>query len=686
VKISGSVSISESLFLGGSLIGNTAELEEVQICSTVIQGRLSVSDYLLSGSSLSVTNTLEVGEGLLVDGESLLRGSLSVTSDAVVAESLSIGDSMRAFEVLVHELSSIGSALIIDSSITGLSGDVWTDKDCQVSGTLSVHIGIIGKTISASDILNSNGLSVKNDGDFGASISTAQDVHAARDIQVSGKCHFGDKSSSFSSDCVSIGPHAVFGSDLSVRGESVLNGSLSVGGVMEIQAVRAKTAQLIQLDVSGGLSVYSSSYLGNDVTIEGSTVIGELLSVLDGVFIGADISVSGLALVGASMSVGSALAVGGRGCISGALDLTGPIVSHNDISTAGNLVAGSSMSVRTDAHVGENLVVHGDALFGASVLDVAGALTGQSVSLTTSLIIGEANVSVGSALVVGSTVSISVPLIAETVFADYITNSGSLSVLEDTHLIGPVDTHTCVSVSGSLVVDGSLSVKCNSVYDEMLSVTGPLFVTDSADISGLTRFHSHVSTSGRLHFGSVAELCAGSFNFISADESTGTGYLNGVWVSEAPVTTSDLRLKREIVPVWIELIGRSGFRNATQLLQTLRPVAYSTLADESNRRFGFIAQEVERVVPDLVYTHNDTETKGLFYQDLIALLVEAVQEQQNETEQLHQKVESLMHDNDSRESELRTLSALVEAQKTMLLRMESRIQELEAKLDTKAIN
>lgn len=55
-------------------------------------------------------------------------------------------------------------------------------------------------------------------------------------------------------------------------------------------------------------------------------------------------------------------------------------------------------------------------------------------------------------------------------------------------------------------------------------------------------------------------------------------------------------------------------------------------------RFGFIAQDVEQVIPEVVKTLPDS-TKAVSYTDIIAILVEALKVQQNEINELHSILE-----------------------------------------------
>ena len=61
------------------------------------------------------------------------------------------------------------------------------------------------------------------------------------------------------------------------------------------------------------------------------------------------------------------------------------------------------------------------------------------------------------------------------------------------------------------------------------------------------------------------------------------------------MTTSDIRLKKDITPLVVELSRDGVKRTATDTLNALRPVAYSMDSDTSelSRRFGFIAQVCE---------------------------------------------------------------------------------------------
>lgn len=73
------------------------------------------------------------------------------------------------------------------------------------------------------------------------------------------------------------------------------------------------------------------------------------------------------------------------------------------------------------------------------------------------------------------------------------------------------------------------------------------------------------------------------------------------------------------------------------VLRELRPVSFSFRKDHDFKameprreeiRYGFVAQEVEQFMPNLVHT-DKTQTKYMVYQDLIALLTMTTQEHQD---------------------------------------------------------
>lgn len=103
--------------------------------------------------------------------------------------------------------------------------------------------------------------------------------------------------------------------------------------------------------------------------------------------------------------------------------------------------------------------------------------------------------------------------------------------------------------------------------------------------------------------------------------------------------SSDIRFKKDISPIKnpldkvMQLRGVNFHWNTTDFPQRMF---------SEKRTMGFIAQEVEKVVPEIVQTENTTEGyKSVQYDKVVALLVEAVKAQQKQIQQLKREVKKL---------------------------------------------
>ena len=97
--------------------------------------------------------------------------------------------------------------------------------------------------------------------------------------------------------------------------------------------------------------------------------------------------------------------------------------------------------------------------------------------------------------------------------------------------------------------------------------------------------------------------------------------------------SSDARLKENISPLL-----------STEVLEKIQQIEakrYNLKADEAKKtRFGFIAQELEKVFPELVSTGAD-EMKTVNYVDMIPLLTEALKAQQEQITKLQTRLDEL---------------------------------------------
>lgn len=82
--------------------------------------------------------------------------------------------------------------------------------------------------------------------------------------------------------------------------------------------------------------------------------------------------------------------------------------------------------------------------------------------------------------------------------------------------------------------------------------------------------------------------------------------------------------------------------NSLEKIQQLRGVDFEWNGDDSRKKnIGLIAQDVEKVYPELVNTDPETGLKSVQYGNLVAPLIEAVKEQQRQIDALEKQIEEL---------------------------------------------
>ena len=93
---------------------------------------------------------------------------------------------------------------------------------------------------------------------------------------------------------------------------------------------------------------------------------------------------------------------------------------------------------------------------------------------------------------------------------------------------------------------------------------------------------------------------------------------------------SDKRFKKEI----------KSISNPIKIIKSLDGVNYQWKSSNL-KDIGFIAQEVEKVIPYIVNTNKETGFKSLDYSRITPILVEAIKEQQKMIDNLEKKINDL---------------------------------------------
>jgi len=98
------------------------------------------------------------------------------------------------------------------------------------------------------------------------------------------------------------------------------------------------------------------------------------------------------------------------------------------------------------------------------------------------------------------------------------------------------------------------------------------------------------------------------------------------------VPTSDRRIKENFEPL----------ENSLDKVKGLQGVSYNRTEDITKRReIGFVAQDVQEVVPEFVHYHEDTDTYGIAYDKMTALITEALKEEDQKVIALEARITEL---------------------------------------------
>jgi hypothetical protein len=116
------------------------------------------------------------------------------------------------------------------------------------------------------------------------------------------------------------------------------------------------------------------------------------------------------------------------------------------------------------------------------------------------------------------------------------------------------------------------------------------------------------------------------------DASGNTSFPGSLTASGDVTAYSDARVKTNIKPI----------DSSLEKVLKLTGVTYNrTDLEDKSTKIGFIAQEVEKVLPEVVTYNEEADKYGVSYGNVTALLVEAIKEQQTQIEELKTIINAL---------------------------------------------
>ena len=274
-------------------------------------------------------------------------------------------------------------------------------------------------------------------------------------------------------------------------------------------------------------------------------------------------------------------------------NLTGAITSVNTTTSLGSFTSLQLATALTDE------TGSGSAVFATSptlVTPVLGAASATSIVVSSGSTFTNGPILVGTAT---STGTASQPL--QVTGGAYV--SGNLG-------IGTTNATSKLHVVGDVLVSGV--VTATTYYGSGANLTG-ISASGGVAISTNTENQAQYLTYA-IGTGSTTGLGV-STTGLTFNPSTGNMVVSGTVTAN-----SDEKLKTNIQTI----------PNALEKVLNLRGVEFDRKSDGVHS-IGFIAQEVEKVVPDLVF---GDDPKSVAYQNFVAILVEAIKELKSEVDTL----------------------------------------------------
>lgn len=489
----------------------------------------------------------------------------------------------------------------------------------------------------------------------------------------------------------------VTGQDLDFSGDSggaqsvdLDSQSLTIAGTAnEIET--AGSAQTITIGLPSDVTI------GNDLTVTNDMSVS-MITASAGVKIDGDLDANSSADFAGAVNLQSTLDVAGATNLDGNVTLgdatsdditiTGRIAADIDPKADNTYDLGASALQWKDLYVngvgyidqlgadGDGAVVYASTIDASSTLLVDGAATFESTLSGSGAAQFGSSITLAGALDANSTADFEGAVNMQSTL--YVTGAadfrGSVAVYDELH------HHSTAQFDGIATFDAAIDANSTSDFQGAMNLQSTITVAGAADLNGAldvagavslaasgvetdirgtlvvdegATFESTVTGNGAATFTAGLDVSAGglSANSLLVDDLTNNRVVivgtSGELEDDANftfdgttltlgssqdvkarsfITYSDAALKENVETV----------TNAMDMIQGLRGVSYD-LKDDGKREYGFIAQEVNNVVPEVVSIKDNM--MGIDYTRITSLLVEAVKTQQAQIEALKSKLD-----------------------------------------------
>ena len=206
------------------------------------------------------------------------------------------------------------------------------------------------------------------------------------------------------------------------------------------------------------------------------------------------------------------------------------------------------------------------------------------------------------------------------IFTGSVNITGSTTITGNTNIVGSLTASAIqATISGSIdQADNATTASFSHTSSYILASNIDGTVTNASTASFVT-FNDGLSTTSDVQFDSLGVGVAATG---ATGEIVATGDITAYY-------SSDERLKDNITPL----------SNALDKINQIGGYEFDWNSDSSHsgHDVGVIAQEIEKVLPEVV-ANRDTGYKAVRYEKIVALLIQAIKEQQLQIDQLKSKI------------------------------------------------
>ena len=607
LQVAGATAIGNTLSTGNTSITGFANVSGTANVggATTLRSTLTVNGAVTIANTLSTGNTTITGFANVsgtanVGGAATLRGTLTVNGAVTIANTLSVGNTTISGTANITSSATIGANVVANTSAFAIGNStvntVVTSSSISTTGNLTV-LGSINRNpvITLGGVLSGN--------------VTLTDLQS------------GTLAAAYVADSVELGTHtsgnyvATITTANGISGAVASEGSTAALKVVPGNGITANSTG-VHVVVSNGLSVNASS-----VSVVGNNGI---VSNTSGVFVraGTDIVVNAN-----GVNVGSGVARLASPTFTGTvttanLTISGMITANSAAGVDGTVLRSDGTKVYwglpleagdtgfiVDVSAGDGLVKTGTASEPTIGVRANNGITANTTGLfvktgtglftnTTGLFVNASSISVGTLPVgrggTGATTFTSGALLKGN-------TTGAIQVASAADIVGQI---------------GSTQV-ANAVFANTAgATTGTL-------IRGAFLTGNNFNGSSNTTF-AVDATSASTASKVVARDANSSFSANVVNVNVLN-TTSDIRLKSNLVII----------DDPIEKVKALTGYTYNRVGSMS-REAGVVADEVQSVLPEVVSLENGYLTVA--YGNMIALLIEAIKDQQKQIDELKTKL------------------------------------------------